>query len=96
MPNKLLQDFTSKLNKEENASGISPATITEAEQFLEVINEVIASNVLAPKAPKGIRDRAKEGGNATPKGTTGTGKQEGGKRTIKASTDTRADVDAVY
>ena len=59
--NKLLQDFTSKINKEENASGISPAPPTEAEHILEEIKEVIASNVLAPKTndkAEGERNKA--------------------------------------
>ena len=59
--NKLLQDFTSKINKEENASGISPAPSTEAEHIPEEIKEVIASNVLAPKTndkAEGERNKA--------------------------------------
>ena len=59
--NKLLQDFTSKINKEENASGISIAPPTEGEHILEEIKEVIASNVLAPKTndkAEGERNKA--------------------------------------
>ena len=59
--NKLLQDFTSKINKEENASGISPVPLTEAKHIQEEIKEVIASNVLAPKTndkAEGERNKA--------------------------------------
>ena len=76
--NKLLQDFTSKINKEENASGISPAPPTEAEHILEEIKEVIASNVLAPKTnnkAEGERNKALKIKNQAMK-TWGKGNQK--------------------
>ena len=42
---KLLNDFNTKMNKEEKASGISPDDLSEVEQILEEIKEIITSNV---------------------------------------------------
>ena len=57
--NKLLSDFNAKMQKEEKASGISPDDLSEEDLILEEIQEVIASNVIAPCAPndKGISER---------------------------------------
>ena len=41
--NKLLNDFNTKMQKEEKASGISPDDLSEVEQILEEIEEVITS-----------------------------------------------------
>ena len=48
--NKLLSDFNTKMQKEEKASGISPDDLTEVEQILEEIQEVIASAAITPCA----------------------------------------------
>ena len=48
--NKLLSDFNAKMQKEEKASGISPDDLSEVDQILEEIQEVIASNAIAPCA----------------------------------------------
>ena len=41
--NKLLNDFHTKMQKEEKASGISPDHLSEVEQILEEIQEVTTS-----------------------------------------------------
>ena len=58
---RLLQDFTSTVNKEEKASGINPADPSEAEQILEEIKEIIDSNIpaLNPAQEKAESDRKK-------------------------------------
>ena len=48
--NKLLSDFNAKMQKEEKASGISPDDLSKLDQILEEIQEVIASNAIAPCA----------------------------------------------
>ena len=48
--NKLLSDFNAKMQKEEKASGISPDDLSEVDQILEEIQEVIASSAIAPCA----------------------------------------------
>lgn len=48
--NKLLSDFNAKMQKEEKASGINPDELSEVDQILEEIQEVIASNTIAPCA----------------------------------------------
>ena len=45
--NKLLSDFTAKMQNEGKASGISPDYLSEADQILEEIQEDIASNAIA-------------------------------------------------
>ena len=47
--NKLLGDFNTKM-QEEKASGISPDDLTDREQILGEIQEVIASNAITPCA----------------------------------------------
>ena len=42
---KLLNDFNTKMNKEEKAFAISPDDLSEVEQILEEIKEIITSNV---------------------------------------------------
>ena len=48
--NKLLSDFNTKMQKEEKASGISPDDLSEVDQILEEIQEVITSNAISPCA----------------------------------------------
>ena len=48
--NKLLSDFNTKMQKEEKASGISPDGLSEVDQILEEIQEVITSNAISPCA----------------------------------------------
>ena len=48
--NELLSDFNAKMQKKEKASGISPDDLSEVDQILEEIQEVIASNAIAPCA----------------------------------------------
>lgn len=48
--NKLLSDFSVKLQKEEKVSGISPDDLSEVDQIVEEIQEVITSNAIAPCA----------------------------------------------
>ena len=48
--NKLLSDFNAKMQREVKASGISPDDLSEVDQILEEIQEVITSNAISPCA----------------------------------------------
>ena len=48
--NKFLSDFNAKMQKEQKASGISPDDLSEVDQILEEIQEVITSNAISPCA----------------------------------------------
>ena len=48
--NKLLSDFNAKMQKEQKASGVSPDDLSEVDQILEEIQEVITSNAISPCA----------------------------------------------
>ncbi|KAK3731796.1 hypothetical protein QZH41_007617 [Actinostola sp. cb2023] len=45
--NKLVNDFNTKMRKEERASGISPDDLNEAEQILEEIKEITSNTTIA-------------------------------------------------
>ena len=49
--NKLLSDFNAKMQREVKASGISPDDLSEVDQMLEEIQEVITSNVITVHVP---------------------------------------------
>ena len=48
--NKFFSDFSVKMQKEQKASGISPDDLSEVDQILEEIQEVITSNAISPCA----------------------------------------------
>ena len=48
--NKLLSDFNAKMQKEQKAFGNSPDDLSEVDQILEEIQEVITSNAISPCA----------------------------------------------
>ena len=47
---KLISDFNTKMQKKEKASGNSPYDLSEVDQILEEIQEVITSNAISPCA----------------------------------------------
>ena len=58
--NKLMQEFKNKLLKEENAPGMNPGPLSEADQILEEIKEVMdSSNASCSTTEKAESDRHK-------------------------------------
>lgn len=49
--NKLLNDFNTKMQKEEKATGTGSDDLNKVDQILEEIHKVIASNAITPCAP---------------------------------------------